>query len=84
MDREMAAYYCGLSPNTFDDRVEAGLYPKPYRDGRRLLWDLRELDKALGEADEHHLDGGNGAGAQSEIDRAAAAEAAALAAIGGR
>lgn len=82
MDRDMAAYYCGLSPNTFDMRVKEGRLPKAHQDGRRLLWDIHELDRALG--DDHHLDGSREQGAQSDSHRAAAAEAAALAAISGR
>ncbi|CUW41671.1 conserved protein of unknown function (Bacteriophage P4, Orf88 6-40) [Magnetospirillum sp. XM-1] len=76
----MAAYYCGLSPNTFDDRVKAGQFPQPHQDGRRMVWDLRELDKALDGDAVHHLDGMASAESQSQRD-IAAAEAMALAAI---
>lgn len=75
MDREMAAYYCGISPTTFDLRVRAGALPRPHRDGKRLLWDLREIDRALGEVD------GEPGLAASSVDDVSAAEAQALAAI---
>lgn len=82
MDRDMAAYYCGLSPNTFEDRVQSGTMPKPHREGRRLLWDLRELDRALGDDPTVEID--TTAAAESQSEKVAAAEAAALAAISGR
>ncbi len=47
MARDMAAYYCGLSVNTFADRVKAGRYPEGIRDGGRILWDKVALDNSL-------------------------------------
>ena len=47
MARELAAYYVGLSVNTFDSRVKAGGYPKGIRIGGRLVWDRVALDQAL-------------------------------------
>lgn len=44
MTRENAAFYCGVSPGTFDTRVKAGMYPKPREDGR---YDIHDLDAAL-------------------------------------
>ncbi len=75
MDREMAAYYCGISPTTFDARVRSGALPGPHRDGKRLLWDLREIDRALGDIDDgRHI-------AASSGNDVATAEAQAMAAI---
>ena len=74
MDRGMAAYYCGLSPGTFDERIKSGQFPKPHRDGRRLLWDIRELDRAMGDID---AEAETGAESRDVLD----AEARALAAI---
>lgn len=71
----MAAYYCGISPTTFDVRVKSGTLPPPHRDGKRLLWDLREIDRALGGVDEAT------GFAASSIEGVSAAEAKALAAI---
>ncbi|WP_337996185.1 hypothetical protein [Oleispirillum naphthae] len=72
----MAAYYCGLSPTTFDNRVRCGSLPRPHKDGKRVLWDLREIDRALGEVD------GSDNGSASSADDVSAAEAQAMAAIG--
>ncbi|MBB4316117.1 hypothetical protein [Roseospira marina] len=44
MTRELAAYYVGVSPPTFDSRVKDGTYPKPHADGR---YDRRALDLAV-------------------------------------
>ena len=44
LTREWAAYYCGLSPNTFDRRVAEGVFPGPGDDGK---YDLRLLDAAI-------------------------------------
>lgn len=44
LTREWAAYYCGMSPTTFDLRVSAGIYPKPDAGGR---YDLKLLDAAI-------------------------------------
>ena len=47
MTRELAAYYCGISPNTFDARIEAGTYPAGIHVGGRVVWDKVALDMAL-------------------------------------
>ena len=48
IDREAAAAYVSLAPNTFDARVKAGALPKPKRPSPgRLAWDVRELDRAI-------------------------------------
>jgi hypothetical protein len=44
MTREMAAYYVGISPTTFDVRVRSGVYPGPHEDGR---YDRVALDLAV-------------------------------------
>lgn len=44
MTREMAAYYVGVSPTTFDLRVKSGVYPGPHDDGR---YDRVALDLAV-------------------------------------
>lgn len=76
MDRAMAAFYCGLAENTFDAAVKAGEFPKPHQRGRRLMWDIHELDRAM-----NALDGIAPPSAESHI---VSAEEAALAAIGRR
>lgn len=46
--REDAAAYASVSPNTFDRLVVDGLMPAPLRlTGRRIAWDLRQLDAAI-------------------------------------
>lgn len=42
-----AAAYVGLSPNTFNTQVIAGVYPKAVTFGRRKVWDRKALDQAL-------------------------------------
>ncbi|MBB4316089.1 hypothetical protein [Roseospira marina] len=44
MTRELAAYYVGISPTTFDHRVRDGVYPSAHPDGR---YDRRALDLAV-------------------------------------
>ena len=44
---EEAASYVGLSATTFRERVLAGTYPQPMRDGKRTLWCRRALDAAV-------------------------------------
>jgi len=46
--REAAAAYICVSANIFDQMVRAGCMPKPKRlGGRRIAWDVRELDLAI-------------------------------------
>jgi excisionase family DNA binding protein len=47
LSRREAALYVGVSCTTFDNMIEAGLMPKALRIGRRILWDLHDLDGAL-------------------------------------
>lgn len=44
LTRAQAAYYVGLSPNSFDQLVRDGVYPKPAVRGR---YDRHALDRAL-------------------------------------
>jgi predicted DNA-binding transcriptional regulator AlpA len=47
INRDAAAAYVNLSPNTFDEMVKAGKMPRPKQlTGRRLAWDVRALDPA--------------------------------------
>lgn len=50
MQREMAAYYCGVSVDTFDYEVSEKLLPQPLPRGRKgglPTWDRLALDDAL-------------------------------------
>ena len=44
---EWAAAYRGVSPNTFLAEVEAGIMPKPEKSGRRNIWDISKVNKAM-------------------------------------
>lgn len=47
LSREDAAAYVGVSPNTFDTEVKAGLWPPAMRRGAKLravTWDRHALD----------------------------------------
>lgn len=46
-NRVNAAAYIGVSPNTFDKLVKDGTMPRPIKLGARLIWDVRDLDKAF-------------------------------------
>ena len=46
--REAAAAYVSVSPNVFDLMVKEGRMPRAKRvTGRRVAWDVRELDSAV-------------------------------------
>lgn len=48
LDRAASAAYISVSPNTFDRMVIEDRMPKPkILSGRRIAWDIRELDKAV-------------------------------------
>lgn len=47
LSRSEAARYVGVSMPTFDLLVSEGRMPKPFRVGRRVIWDLRKLDAAF-------------------------------------
>lgn len=44
MSRTVAAAYMGIGETTFQQRVDARVYPQPISDGGRVLWDKRALD----------------------------------------
>lgn len=44
---DLAAAYVGISKSTFLKGVREGRYPRPYREGRRVLWDRLVLDGAV-------------------------------------
>jgi predicted DNA-binding transcriptional regulator AlpA len=46
--RDAAGAYISVCPNTFDEMVKDGRMPKPkILGGRRIAWDVRELDAAI-------------------------------------
>jgi predicted DNA-binding transcriptional regulator AlpA len=48
INREVAAHYVNVSPNTFDELVKAGKMPQPkLLTDRRKAWDVRALDRAI-------------------------------------
>jgi predicted DNA-binding transcriptional regulator AlpA len=53
-----AARYCGVSRSTFRKRWQQGQAPEPIRNGRRILWDLRRLDR--------HIDALSGFGGEGQ------------------
>lgn len=44
-DENTAAAYLGIGKTRFRQRWQAGELPQPHRDGRRILWDRRLLDR---------------------------------------
>ncbi len=48
LSRELAAIYCGLTPEGFDQWVKRGLVPGPIPSTQR--WDRRAIDLALDRA----------------------------------
>ena len=48
INREAAAAYVCVSPNTFDEMIKDGRMPRPKRlRDRRIAWDVRDLDAAV-------------------------------------
>lgn len=47
LSRVEAAAYVGVGPTLFDQQVAARVMPKPRKVGRRLIWDRRQIDRAL-------------------------------------
>jgi excisionase family DNA binding protein len=45
-EREAAAYL-GVGRTLFRARIKAGQFPAPMRQGRRVLWDKKTLDRYL-------------------------------------
>ncbi|MDB5578752.1 MAG: hypothetical protein JWR80_3928 [Bradyrhizobium sp.] len=61
LNREEAARYIGLGATTFDRLVADGRMPKPFRVGKRVIWDRLKLDAAFSDLDEDR---------ENQIDRA--------------
>ena len=47
LNREEAADYLSISPNTFDRLVADGQMPKPVQMYNRKVWDVRRIDSAF-------------------------------------
>lgn len=45
LDEITAAAYLGTSATHFRSRWQARVLPQPHKDGRRLLWDRKLLDR---------------------------------------
>ncbi len=45
MGEDMAALYLGVSVSTLRARSASGTYPKPVRDGKRILYARVQLDR---------------------------------------
>jgi predicted DNA-binding transcriptional regulator AlpA len=45
MGEDMAALYLGVSQTAFREKVKGRSYPQPVREGGRLLWAKRQLDR---------------------------------------
>jgi excisionase family DNA binding protein len=58
MSREEAARYVGVSASTFDKLIADGRMPKPFRIGKRVIWDRLKIEAAftdLGEEEEENV-----------------------------
>lgn len=49
MGEDMAALYLGVSQTTLRAGSASGRYPKPIRDGKRILYARRQLDSYVDE-----------------------------------
>lgn len=47
MGEDLATLYLGVSLTNFRDKVKAQVYPQPVREGGRLLWSRRQLDRFI-------------------------------------
>lgn len=45
MGEDLAALYVGVSLTTLRERVKEGRYPAPVREGGRIFWSRRQLDR---------------------------------------
>lgn len=45
LSEDMAAAYLSISKTTFRERWQGGVYPRPVREGGRLFWSLRQLQR---------------------------------------
>jgi excisionase family DNA binding protein len=59
LSREQAAEYVGVSIPTFMQMVEAHTMPQPLRVGKRVIFDLHALDKAIDALAAAHVDDNN-------------------------
>jgi predicted DNA-binding transcriptional regulator AlpA len=55
MNADHAAAYCGYSTTTFLAMVDDGVMPQPYGEGRMKRWDKRDLDAAIDEIKQAHI-----------------------------
>jgi len=49
LNKKQAAEYFSLSIGTFDKMVSEGVLPKPYRLGKRQVWDRKVIDHTIDE-----------------------------------
>jgi len=49
LNRKEAAGYVGVSPSLFDELVNDGRMPTPFRINSRVLWDIRLIEQAFDE-----------------------------------
>ena len=47
MRRPEAAIYIGVSPSLFNELVQEGTMPEPFKIRTCTLWDIRDLDEAF-------------------------------------
>ncbi len=47
LNLELVSAYRGVSPNTFLAEVKDGTMPKPEKSGRRTIWDISKVNKAM-------------------------------------
>jgi predicted DNA-binding transcriptional regulator AlpA len=52
ISRRDAAEYLGIGTTTFDGLVQRELMPRPKTIGRRRVWDLQQIDRAIDELPE--------------------------------
>jgi len=45
MGEDLAAAFVGVSKTTFRERWQAKSYPQPVREGGRILWSRRQLER---------------------------------------
>ncbi len=49
LNRKEAAGYVGVSSSLFDELVEDGRMPKPFKINSRVIWDIRLIEDAFNE-----------------------------------
>lgn len=45
LSEDQAAHYLGVGKTQFRKRWQERTYPQPVKEGRRLLWDIKMLDR---------------------------------------